>query len=616
MRAFTCLLMAGVFSIAFSARAQTPPKCTGWLQVEAGAVAGASIEVDGVLRKEVTPATLKDVLCGKHRVRVFKAHYKDASRRVMVRLGEVTPVKVKLRENFGFLTVKSEPSGALLRVDGKVLGKTPVERQLVGKGRHTVSVEMSEFETETKKVNIRKGKTESLEFKLKSNVAMLSLSAEPAEAIITLDGKKLGLGPIDWMKVDGGKHEARAEFPDHVTAVEKFNIRKGQQLNLTLKPRPRYAAIEIASEPAGAILWLDGIDLGPTPLRIERTPVGKHALRLTHPLYQTHKQTLHTKPGKTAQITVKLKSAHGKLLLRTDPPGGFVLVDGMDLGYAPLLLKLAPGYRLVRAGASDEDHGFAEKRVRVKKGRNKDLTLKLPGHMGTLAIDSIPKGAAIRVDGKARGKAPLKLELPVGPHVIEAKLGKKDLLGWVEVRYKQASKVGLHIEQPMRSVFFSPEQKEPVVKTKLADLKRPEDGADLLGTDASAKAAAPMSIRRIFAWTTAGLAGVGVVAGLAFLGVGLSVDKDANDAYLEWLRVPTQINQDKYNDLDAKASDLFLGGWVGLGAGVAIAGLSAYLFLSEPEVEVDLTGPEGMRSGLVWGILPEGGGCIGYQGSW
>lgn len=42
---------------------------------------------------------------------------------------------------------------------------------------------------------------------------------------------------------------------------------------------------------------------------------------------------------------------------------------------------------------------------------------------GTLAIDSQPSGAEILIDGQRRGTAPLRIDVPAGPHLVEARSG-------------------------------------------------------------------------------------------------------------------------------------------------------------------------------------------------
>ncbi|HET7250892.1 MAG TPA: serine/threonine-protein kinase [Gemmatimonadales bacterium] len=77
------------------------------------------------------------------------------------------------------------------------------------------------------------------------------------------------------------------------------------------RPAPPAAAVggegylEIDSDPT-AELFVDGVDMGPTPLFHHRVPSGQHALRLEASGYQTQRVSVRVEPGRTLTKTYKL----------------------------------------------------------------------------------------------------------------------------------------------------------------------------------------------------------------------------------------------------------------------------------------------------------------------
>ena len=61
------------------------------------------------------------------------------------------------------LVVETKPKGSLVRLDGELVGKTPVKRPVFG-GEHTVSVESQEGQTLRKVVTVKFGATQSVDF--------------------------------------------------------------------------------------------------------------------------------------------------------------------------------------------------------------------------------------------------------------------------------------------------------------------------------------------------------------------------------------------------------------------------------------------------------------------
>ncbi|MBN2495459.1 MAG: PEGA domain-containing protein [Deltaproteobacteria bacterium] len=617
----SCCLIFALALLAGQARGQAAkpaPRCTGWIQVETPGVEGASVILDGKQVPETTPATIKDVPCGRHAIRVEKRLYKRARQRVRVKLGEVSTVRIRLVEDFGFLTVRSVPPEAVIKLDGQVAGKSPLEGLVVPAGRHVLAAELPHHSPARERIRIRPGQRKDLTLRPRLNVALLDVTTRPAGAEVLLDGKKLGPGPIEKTRIAAGRHSLRVELGDHDPIERRFRIRRGQALSFDLVPEPLFGRLELHSEPEPHCpVLLDGDPLGPAPLVLERVPVGEHELRVECPRFAVFQRRVRIQAGKSVRVAAKLTPRTARLSVWTEPPDCFVWVDGWDLGPAPVSVEMEPGRYELRAGACErqgEELGFAATRIRLEPGKHLEMDVEVPRKPGRLLIKTEPPGARVLVDGRKRGKAPVDLELPAGAHAIEARQGKKSLLGRIELRSGQVSKVGLDLDRPGRSVFIEPTEPEIASLLEPGEKLRGSDQDRLDGngavTDVSARAAAPMSTRRVFAWISASAAGASAAAAVGCLVAGAVTESDANEAYSEYLQNQTTENRLRYEDLDRKSSDLYLAGWIMVGAAAGVGALSVYLFLSEPEPEVDLSGPaEGPRAAP----LP-GGGWIGYQG--
>jgi hypothetical protein len=124
--------------------------------------AGASVSVDG---KDYgrTPAAVRDLALGAHRVRVTRDGYTAAERRVVISAARPSQsVTVPLERDAdarratpppptpaapadsrfaGMLVVDSRPSGARVYVDGKLAGTTPLSVAEIRAGEHVIRLE-------------------------------------------------------------------------------------------------------------------------------------------------------------------------------------------------------------------------------------------------------------------------------------------------------------------------------------------------------------------------------------------------------------------------------------------------------------------------------------------
>jgi hypothetical protein len=137
--------------------------------------AGATVTIDGVERG-VTPVAVRGLDLGTRRVGVNRPGYHSAERLVTLtaerpsrtldvdlvavaraaRPPVVTPTSAP-RAASGSLVVDSRPGGALVSIDGRPAGTTPVTLTTVAPGRHTVRLERPGYRTVTTTVDVKAG---------------------------------------------------------------------------------------------------------------------------------------------------------------------------------------------------------------------------------------------------------------------------------------------------------------------------------------------------------------------------------------------------------------------------------------------------------------------------
>jgi hypothetical protein len=113
-----------------------------------------------------------------------------------------------------------------------------------------------------------------------------------------------------------------------------------------------------------------------------------------------------------------LRAKPGVVSVESNPGGAEVFVDGESRGMTPITLSLSPGphkLELRRRGASREIA------LDVKAGEQVSQQIDLSNirAVGTLVINSNPKGAKVTVDGRERGVTPVTLsDMSVGSHKV------------------------------------------------------------------------------------------------------------------------------------------------------------------------------------------------------
>ncbi|MCR5680451.1 MAG: PEGA domain-containing protein [Prevotella sp.] len=107
----------------------TPPTpITGILQVTTQPL-GARVVVDGQERG-TTPLTVESLIIGSHRLELHLKNHKSESLTFDIKEQTVTPVDIALSD-MARMTIKSQPAGAELTIDGQRLGQTPYTADMV-----------------------------------------------------------------------------------------------------------------------------------------------------------------------------------------------------------------------------------------------------------------------------------------------------------------------------------------------------------------------------------------------------------------------------------------------------------------------------------------------------
>ena len=181
--------------------------------------------------------------------------------------------------------------------------------------------------------------------------------------------------------------------------------------------------VSVTSQPSGATVIVDGQDRGTTPITLFDLTPGRHHLKYRLAGYAERDRFFHTSEGPFIEKNEVLAEEKGLLLVKTDPPGADIQVDGVSVGRSPRLIthlaaKDTYSVRLRKAGYQDQ-------KISVKFDGRKPLvreeTLVLAS--GTIDILSEPVGAEVTVNGIVRGKTPVKVtEVPRGRATVKFRM--------------------------------------------------------------------------------------------------------------------------------------------------------------------------------------------------
>jgi len=128
-----------------------------------------------------------------------------------------------------------------------------------------------------------------------------------------------------------------------------------------------------------------------------------------------------------------LEELPGRLAVETPVEGAVVWVDDEKKGVTPFEpVELPPGEHEVRIRAERYEEFTA--RVQIQRRGDEVLKPELSPRWASVTFQSAPRGATVRVDGKARGVTPKTMDLLEGAHAYELTLdGHEPVRGRIKV---------------------------------------------------------------------------------------------------------------------------------------------------------------------------------------
>jgi hypothetical protein len=150
----------------------------------------------------------------------------------------------------------------------------------------------------------------------------------------------------------------------------------------------------ITSTPSGAEVVVDGMSVGSTPLNLQLA-TGRHTLELRRH-GSMFAEPLEIGRNRDSNVNIDLNvRPKGRLKVQSDPPGARVLVDGRDVGVAPLTVSdITVGSHTVVLESAE---GSVRRRVQITETNTEELAESIfPGWVRV----SAPVEVTVSEDGK------------------------------------------------------------------------------------------------------------------------------------------------------------------------------------------------------------------------
>ena len=252
------------------------------------------------------PGVIGDISRGEHRLRFSSHRYFPVERDIYVEgLDRTQDIHVELAPAWGWLEVTSTPTGAAVTVDGSPAGKTPTRIEALATGTE-LRIDAPGYKTWQQTVRVAAGATETLPpVMLEVADGTLAVSSSPAGANVTVDGKFVGVTPLEVPLSPLKPHSVELFLEGYLKASRQVEVPSLETRELAVELTADIGNIKLKVAPADAEVVVDGRVVG-AGSRTLSLPAKRHRLQVRKAGYQTHSASILPKPGQQQSLNVSL----------------------------------------------------------------------------------------------------------------------------------------------------------------------------------------------------------------------------------------------------------------------------------------------------------------------
>ncbi len=313
----------------------------------------------------------------------------------------------------GKISVSSNPSGALIYVDGIYVGNAPVTTS-IDTGNHYV-VGYLNGQSESQMVNVNSGQTASVFLQFSQQTATLNVNSNPSGADVYIDNQYKGQSPVS-MSLNPGTYTLKLQKAGYETYNEQFNLSTTLTKNINLTPTVKNYDISFSSNPSGAKIYINNQYKGTTPksLTLEE---GNYTAKLSMNGYEDYTETINLDRNISRNITLNPIQQNYNLSVSSNPSGASIYLNNSYYGQTPMTVSLIEGNYNLQLQMNGYDN-YSET-INLNRNISRNITLTPIQQNYNLSISSNPSNASVYINDSYYGKTPMNITLMENNYSLE-----------------------------------------------------------------------------------------------------------------------------------------------------------------------------------------------------
>ncbi len=300
------------------------------------------------------------------------------------------------------LRVETEPSGAVVVLNGDRQKRSPARFAGVPVGKHLVVVTRDGYREGRRTVTLVPDQQAVVEFDLEPVEGLALIRTTPPGAEVFIDEVFQGTSPLVLPQLPLGSHRVRLTREGYIEKEVELDVEDRTPVGIDVALTSDSARLTVRSQPEGADVLINGSARGQTPLTLERLASGESRIQVELPGYYAYEERTVLRAGQDVVVNATLRPKPGRVQVVSTPPGARILVNDRFRGETPAGLHLSKGEYELRV----ETPGYApeSRTITIDSTDERVEEFSLNKTSGTLELVTEPAGVKVYIDGDYRGQ--------------------------------------------------------------------------------------------------------------------------------------------------------------------------------------------------------------------
>ncbi|ASJ03497.1 hypothetical protein A3L09_09605 [Thermococcus profundus] len=374
----------------------TPLPSLGYLTINS-TPANATVYLDGDYIG-TTPLENYPLPPGNHTITIVKRGYENYTETIQVEGNTPLFVNVTLKPLTATVKVLSTPIGAEVYLDGESIGKTP-GNFTIPSGSHTITLHLDGYLNYTTAVTVSPGETKVVNATLIPIPAKLSINSTPSGASVYINGSYKGETPLT-LNLTPGVYNVTISKQGYDNYTTTITLNPGENRRIKAKLTHLTGYITVYTTPGNATVYIDGKEVGKTPLIKYNITPGKHRLTIKLNGYKEYDKNITINPGENPPLNVTLTKVSGKGGILDTLKGLLKIIGLIIIAIIILIFVIRAGSTGYAKLSEAKKRSEAENAVKLMREILRDLEIEL--ERLNLADDESVQDSLIRIRNALR----------------------------------------------------------------------------------------------------------------------------------------------------------------------------------------------------------------------